>query len=180
MRSDLGGNDDEPRVPMEEREDSAQSHNHRTMSPAFAFNTPPQPDLSCPSISMASFLRSAALPGTGEDILLPPFIEPLPTRLRKEDWQYLSAKDCFSFPPLALERVILQRFVDYIYPLLPVVDIEQVIAAITDQSQSQVSLLVYHALMSAGLAAVEDGVLVQYDYQSKAAARNVFYTKTKV
>ncbi|OAP65107.1 hypothetical protein AYL99_01079 [Fonsecaea erecta] len=145
-------------------------------SPAFTFHDTPRqnlhPEITAPALS--------ALAKLATDIDLPAFIKPFPDTLQSEDWQYLCAKKCFDFPHPDFERVILQRFAEFVHPLLPVVDVPDVVAAIAGESPTKISLLLYHTLIGAGLAATELDEIKRYGYESKAAARNSFYSKAKV
>lgn len=115
------------------------------------------------------------------NIQLPSFIKPLSMSLRSEEWDFLSARRCFAFPPLVFQRIIINRYMQYIYPLLPVISIDNYITILTGKTfKGRVSLALYHALMGAGLAAVEEDIISEYGYDSKAAARDDFYSKAKV
>ncbi|KAH0847266.1 hypothetical protein FOPE_00342 [Fonsecaea pedrosoi] len=145
-------------------------------SPAFTFTDTPQqsrnPEITAPALSCLAKLAT--------DIELPPFVKPFPETLQAEDWQYLCAKKCFDFPDPGFERLIFQRFTEFVQPLLPIVDVPDIISAIEGQSPTKISLLLYHTLIGAGLAAVELDEIRRYGYESKAAARNSFYSKAKV
>ncbi|EXJ68570.1 uncharacterized protein A1O5_08364 [Cladophialophora psammophila CBS 110553] len=144
-------------------------------SPAFAFHDTPRqnlnPEITAPALSCLAKLAT--------DINLPPFIKPFPDTLQAEDWQYLCAKKCFDFPPPDFEKIIFQRFAEFVHPLLPLVDVPDVLSTISGESPTKISLLLYHTLIGAGLAAVELDEIKRYGYESKAAARNNFYSKAK-
>ena len=134
-------------------------------------NASPELNAATPSTADAASLRHPPLPR---------YIKPLSSELRTEDWEYLSAKRCFSFPPFTFERCIIERFIGFVYPFLPVLDMDEFVAIITGKSHKQVSLVLYHAVMGAGVAAVDVDTIVQHGYASKIAARDDFYTRAKV
>jgi hypothetical protein len=112
---------------------------------------------------------------------LPAFVKPLSGSLRPEAWDYLVARSCFTFPPLALQKLVVSRYIEYVYPLLPVTSIEDHLTIYSGKPTNRgVSLTLYHALMGAGLAAVEDEAILRFGYTSKAAARCEFYTRARV
>jgi hypothetical protein len=112
---------------------------------------------------------------------LPAFVKPLSGSLKPEAWDYLVAKSCFTFPPLALQKLVMKRYIEYVYPLLPVTSIEDHVSIYSGKPMnSGVSLTLYHALLGAGLAAVEDEAILRFGYPSKAAARGEFYTRARV
>lgn len=159
--------------------DSPQVESEFSMSPSpFTFSGTTQPNLS-PDVTLSSFIK-AALPIASQDVILPAFIKPLAEIVSPEDLQYLSSKRCFSFLPLAFQKIILHRFVEFVHPLLPIFDVDELVTIISGESQNQMSLLLYHAVMGAGLAAVETEVIQRYGFISKAAARNDSYCKAKV
>jgi hypothetical protein len=133
-----------------------------------------QPDPSRLDIGFPPF------PTWPKDVSLPTFVKPLSTSLRAEEWQYLCAKRCFTFPPVPFQKIIIDRFMEYVYPLLPVLYIDDYVTIGTGKPLKRVPLTLYHALLGAGLAAVEDEIISQYGYSSKAAARNEFYSNAKV
>lgn len=138
-------------------------------------------------MDMTSFLR------TGEPILeesdgtsdgtpggLPNFIQQLPKDLTVEESQYLAAKQCFTFPPAPFQREVLLKFLEFGYPFLPIVNPDQISAVALGHPRRPIPLLLYHALMGAGLAAVDLHTLNKYGYASKCEARLAFYCKAKV
>lgn len=135
------------------------------------------PRLNTNSLDTLAAVSSSAR--IAQDIILPPFIKQLPDTLHLEDWEYLRAKRCFDFPPPDFEKIVLQRFADFVHPLLPVVDIEEISAIVSGEPRPRISILLYHTLIGAGLAAVELDDIVKHGYDNKAAARNSFYSKAK-
>lgn len=110
---------------------------------------------------------------------LPSYIKPLSSDLDFEDLMYLQKCGCFSFPPQELVLVILRRYAQFVHPLVPVLDLDEFIGIVQGTISKRVSLLLYHAVMCAGLAAVDTDTILQFNYASKAAARRKMYTKAK-
>ena len=97
-----------------------------------------------------------------------------------EDWRYLAKRGCFRFPPSELEKVVLSRYAEFLHPLVPILDLDDFIGIVCGKTQKQISLLLYHAVICAGLAAVDTETILKYGYDSKPAARKEYYTKAKV
>lgn len=82
---------------------------------------------------------------------LPPFIKPIPKHLQPEDVEYLHVKGAFLIPEPELCHQLLQGYIDYIHPWLPLVDVHAFVASIEDPSRhGPVSLLLFTAVMFAG------------------------------
>lgn len=111
---------------------------------------------------------------------LPHFIKPLPPELGDKDWRYLKDCGCFSFPSPGLEKVALRKYAKYVDPLVPVLGLDEFVGSIQCGGAKKVSLLLYHAVLCAGLAAVDLATIREYGYPSKSAARRTFYSRAKV
>lgn len=111
---------------------------------------------------------------------LPDFIEPFPVE-NPDDLEVLRRKSIFVLPPRALQRAIMDRFSYYVHPLLPILDLPAFSSAIGDgQPEQRVSLLLYHAVMFAGVGAMESDTALRLGYMSKMNMRKMFYEKAKV
>ena len=108
------------------------------------------------------------------------FIKPLPASLDADDLRYLGARGCFTFPSAELEKIVIRRYAEFIHPLVPVLDLDEFIGIIFGDLPKKVSMLLYHAVMCAGLAAVEIHTIQEHGFDSKPAARKQYYTKAKV
>ncbi|KAJ9612471.1 hypothetical protein H2200_004068 [Cladophialophora chaetospira] len=111
---------------------------------------------------------------------LPHYIKPLPGSIDKDDLRYLRARGCFTFLPTELEKIVLCRYAEFIHPLVPVLDLDEFIGIVLGNLPKKISILLYHAVMCAGLAAVEVSTIHEYGFDSKPAARKQYYTKAKV
>ncbi|OAP59607.1 hypothetical protein AYL99_06905 [Fonsecaea erecta] len=110
---------------------------------------------------------------------LPDFIEAFPLR-SPNDLEFLRQRSVFVLPPPPLQHVIMERFAEFVHPLLPVVDLPRFREAIFGEKPGQrVSLLLFHAVMFAGVGAVESEVVLRQAYMSKTTARQTFYEKAK-
>ncbi|KIW33427.1 uncharacterized protein PV07_00279 [Cladophialophora immunda] len=111
---------------------------------------------------------------------LPRFIKSLPSHLDEDDLRYLQARGCFTFLSADLEKIVIRRYAEFIHPLVPVLDFDEFVDIVFGDLQKKLSLLLYHAVMCAGLAAVDIQTILDHGFESKVAARKQYYTKAKV
>ncbi|KIW90287.1 uncharacterized protein Z519_08931 [Cladophialophora bantiana CBS 173.52] len=110
---------------------------------------------------------------------LPDFIEAFPLR-GPGDLEFLRQRAVFALPPQQLQRVIMDRFTEFVHPLLPILDLPTFRSVIFGEKPGQrVSLLLFHAVMFAGVGAVESDIVLRQAYMSKTTARQTFYEKAK-
>lgn len=75
-------------------------------------------------------------------------------------------------PPQKLRNAIISRYVEFVYPQLPVVDIHDILNAIaTNGTQGKVSLLLFQSILLAGSAYVDIEYVFEAAYRSRLALR---------
>ncbi|CRK42713.1 hypothetical protein BN1723_016064, partial [Verticillium longisporum] len=112
---------------------------------------------------------------------LPAFVKPLPARIASEDVKYLHTKGALSLPPLPLQTALLQAYVEYVHPYMPLLDLREFLGAVNarDGLCGQVSLFLYQAIMFAATAFVDMKALKEAGYSTRKAARRSFFSKTR-
>jgi len=112
---------------------------------------------------------------------LPPYLKPLPARIAGDEVIYLSKKGALTIPPTPLRNALLQSFIEYIHPFMPIIDIQDLVESIdrTDGA-NQISLLVFQAIMFSGVASVDIKRLKAAGYSNRREARREFFQKTRV
>lgn len=112
----------------------------------------------------------------------PAFIRPLPTSLvSADDWDYLYRKDALTLPPAPLRAQLLSHFVQHVYPLMPIVDIEEFLTRIAQNDPARrISLLLFQAVMFASVAFVPAASLRQYGFPGRKAARKIFFQRARL
>ncbi|KAH0840706.1 hypothetical protein AYO21_00640 [Fonsecaea monophora] len=129
---------------------------------------------------------SRSRPLLDDDVVIPDFIKPLSNKVGEDDRDYLIAKGVFQLPTAEFQSIILQHYAEYVHPLLPLLDLSEVLDTVSaaggrsDNKEKQVSLLLYWSILCAGLAATERQVILNHSYGSKAEVRYSFYKKAKV
>lgn len=113
---------------------------------------------------------------------LPAFLRPLPTKIAAEDVKYLQIKGALSVPTLPLQNALLQAYVEYVHPYMPLMDLNNFLGIINtrDGQNGQTSLFLYQAVMFAASAFVDMKYLREGGYTTRKAARKSFFQKTRV
>ncbi|KAM0083645.1 hypothetical protein ACKRZS_004149 [Fusarium odoratissimum] len=119
------------------------------------------------------------VPSLGDQV--PPGFKPLPTKVAAEDVTYLRSKGALSVPSVPLQSALLQAYVEYVNPYMPL-ELFPFLNAINagDGRAEKVSLLMYQAVMFAATAFVDIEVLLEAGYANRKAARKSFFQKTRL
>ncbi|KAF4338137.1 cutinase transcription factor 1 beta [Fusarium beomiforme] len=118
------------------------------------------------------------VPSLGNQV--PPGFKPLPTKVAAEDVRYLRSKGALSVPSVPLQSALLQAYVEYVNPCMPL-ELFPFLNAVNagDGRGEKVSLLMYQAVMFAATAFVDIEVLLEAGYANRKAARKSFFQKTR-
>ncbi|WYZ38597.1 hypothetical protein EsH8_III_000511 [Colletotrichum jinshuiense] len=113
---------------------------------------------------------------------LPAFVKPLPAKIAQEDVTYLHTKGALTLPALPLQNALLQAYVEYVHPYMPLLELYDFLAVINAQDGlcGQISLFLYQAVMFAATAFVDMKVLREAGYPTRKAARKAFFQKTRL
>ncbi|KAI9375972.1 hypothetical protein BJX61DRAFT_539288 [Aspergillus egyptiacus] len=113
------------------------------------------------------------------EMYLPGFIKPLHVQ-NAADLAILQQRSIFTLLP-RLQQVVLKTYEEFLHPLVPIVDLAQFRNAINGgSSEVRISLLLYHAVMFAGLSVVDGGIIQRLSHTTKLVAREMAYEKAKV
>ncbi|KAF5630700.1 cutinase transcription factor 1 beta [Fusarium tjaetaba] len=112
----------------------------------------------------------------------PAFLRPLPNKIAPEDVDYLKIKGALSVPTLPLQNALLQAYVEYVHPYMPLMDLNNFLGIINsrDGKNGQTSLFLYQAVMFAASAFVDMKYLREGGYTTRKAARKSFFQKTRL
>lgn len=110
---------------------------------------------------------------------MPEFVTKPSPDIDQEDLAYLAARGVFDLPPTAALRKIFQCYLDYVYPLLPILDIHDLLHAVYGHA-SQVSLPLLYGIMLAASAFVDENTLDQTGYRSLFEWRSSLRRKLRV
>lgn len=118
----------------------------------------------------------------GPTSLLPSFIKPLPSTMNKPTIEYLLSNGVFSLPSLSLQKALLQAFLEFVLPSMPILEWQSFLNAINDHESGHgsVSLLLFHAVMFSATTFVELEHLLEEGYSNRGEAQEACFLKTKV
>lgn len=128
------------------------------------------------------FAGNSATPNqTGYDGELPSFIKALPAHLTVEDVAYLRHKGIFQIPATGCRNEILRAYFHFVYPLMPLLDVETFLGPmLAGESSEKISLMLLYAVLCSGAAHIEIGVLQALGYESRKSARKAFFDRARV
>lgn len=112
---------------------------------------------------------------------LPVYIRPILPSVRAEDVDLLERQGALTLPHVELRDQLLRCFVLYVYPFMPIVDLEDLFHALEGHEDApRISLTLFQAIMFAGTAFVDLHLLLDAGYANRRAARCAYYRKLKV
>ncbi|KAH1878096.1 hypothetical protein KXX01_005105 [Aspergillus fumigatus] len=114
-------------------------------------------------------------------VLLPDYIRGLPSRLQREDIEYLSMKGALTVPDVGLRNELLKAYIHYVHTYMPLLDLEEFLQTIVQNDGiHRMSLLLFQAVMFAGTAFIDLKHLHAAGYPSRKAARKVFFQRARL
>ncbi|CAG8214255.1 unnamed protein product [Penicillium salamii] len=112
---------------------------------------------------------------------LPDYIRGLPARLLKEDIDYLAVKGALTIPEPTLRNELLKSYIHYVHTYMPLLDLEEFLQTIVqNDGVHRISLLLFQAVMFAGVAFIDMKHLQAAGYQTRKAARKVFFQRARL
>jgi hypothetical protein len=129
------------------------------------------------SSTMSYFPQQSGRP----NVVLPPFIRPIPPRILMEDLGFLQSKGAFLIPETGFRNELLRCYVQYVYPFMPIIDLQDFLSTIEkNQPTDTMSLLLFQAVMFAATAYIDMRYLLAQGYMTRKAARKSFFEKVKL
>ncbi|OBU00226.1 hypothetical protein VE01_01652 [Pseudogymnoascus verrucosus] len=115
------------------------------------------------------------------DGFLPAYIQPLPTCMAAEDMMHLWNKGATVIPEIAFRNELLWSYIEFVHPYMPLLDVHDFLQIVNKGTgeNGRVSLLLFQAVMFAGVAFVDKSYLTAAGYPTRRAARKAFYLKTR-
>jgi hypothetical protein len=113
---------------------------------------------------------------------LPAYIKPLPQRMSTADIDYLFAKGALSLPEVSIRNALLQSYIEYVHPYMPLVELHKVLETIDKGTgeDGDLSLLLFQSIMFAATAFVDSSYLRAAGFSNRKAARKAFFQKARV
>lgn len=113
---------------------------------------------------------------------LPDYLKPLPQRMTSVDIDYLYAKGALALPTIETRNALIRSYLDHVHPMMPLLEVHELLRIIDDGTgqYGRISLLLFHAIMFAGTAFVDEKYLKEAGYHNRRAARKAFFQKARV
>ncbi|KAK3071754.1 hypothetical protein LTR53_008082 [Teratosphaeriaceae sp. CCFEE 6253] len=132
------------------------------------------------SADVAPMLPNMLSPGSSSHSL-PVYIKPLPSRFGRDDMLYLEKKGALTVPAVPLRDELLKCYARFVHPYMPLLNLHDLIRTVDRSDGSDaVSLLLFQAVMFAGVATVDMRYLKAAGYDSRRDARRDFFQKTRI
>jgi hypothetical protein len=113
--------------------------------------------------------------------VLPDYIRPLPAKFLEVDIDFLQAKGALDIPEVELRNELLKSYIQYVHPFMPLLDLDEFLGIILrGDASSQLSLLLFQAVMFAGTAFVNIRHLHAAGYDTRKEARKAFFRRARV
>jgi hypothetical protein len=127
----------------------------------------------------ASSLRLLQSPALVEP--LPAFITPLSSsRISAIDLDFLRLKGALTIPEPDLQLEIIRGYLFSVHPFMPMLDYRTFIRAVTQNREDcRISLLLFQAVMFAGLHSLQLPTIRRLGFESAKQAREVFFDRAK-
>ncbi|KAF5558544.1 cutinase transcription factor 1 beta [Fusarium napiforme] len=112
---------------------------------------------------------------------LPQYIRPLAPHLKPIDTEYLTGKGCLRIPDDDLQRELFRLYILYVHPFMPVVDLPDFLSSVARRdASSQVSLLLFQAIMFAAVVYLDSDYCTERGYENRKAMRKDFFEKARL
>lgn len=95
---------------------------------------------------------------------------------------YLYSRGAFVLPPVHLQNILVQAYIESIYPYMPSIDLHDFLHIIDnrDGSAGRISLLLYQAVMFAATAFIDSRDLIDAGYSSRKEMRKYYFGRVRV
>lgn len=125
--------------------------------------------------------NNLASPERPRDHAVPNFIADCSSRLDMDSYAFLKAKGVWELPPLNVLASAIQGFVDYIYPLTPLIDLQKELEAIaSDGASGKISLSLLYGLTLAGIPFMASSQLQSAGYSTRSAFSKTINRRLRV
>ncbi|KAJ3545115.1 hypothetical protein NM208_g2675 [Fusarium decemcellulare] len=113
---------------------------------------------------------------------LPGYVKPLTTRIAVDDLAFLQSKGALTLPSQECRDELLWCFFEYVYPLMPILDIDEFLRIIEnpDGKSGRISLLLLQAVLFAGSAFVKIDHLKDSGFLTRRQARKAMFQRVRL
>jgi len=115
------------------------------------------------------------------DLRLPPFIKPLPQNMDLDNAAFLRSKGAFVVPEEEFRAEILRSYIFSVHSFMPILDLGDFVNAILHKEHGdKVSLMLFQAVMFAGLSSMKQGIIQRMGYATTKQARKAFFSRVRL
>ncbi|OAG42859.1 hypothetical protein AYO21_02810 [Fonsecaea monophora] len=112
------------------------------------------------------------------NIVLPPYLRPVPNHIANEDLVYLEKKKAFEIPATIQRNELIRCYIQYVHPLSPIIDLRDFLRAIDQHEPSEpISLMLLQAVMFAGTTFIDMTYVT--GYEDRHAYQKAYFQKVK-
>ncbi|KAF5017654.1 hypothetical protein F66182_10404 [Fusarium sp. NRRL 66182] len=112
---------------------------------------------------------------------LPLYVRPLPSHLTPIDIEYLASKGALKIPDEKLQCELFRLYYQFVHPFMPILDLSTFLLSVTRRdASSRVSLLLFQAVMFAGVAYLDTENCVVRGYESRRSMRKDFFERVRL
>ncbi|KAI1627055.1 fungal-specific transcription factor domain-containing protein [Exophiala viscosa] len=114
------------------------------------------------------------------EVGLPTFIKPPHRDFDQDELDFLRRRGALSIPEEPLRGQLILACLLYVYPLMPIMDVQEFLDAVEGRSDRRVSLIFFQAVMLAGVTFTDIEYLRDAGFEGRLAARAYFSKKVKL
>lgn len=119
--------------------------------------------------------------GVAESPPLPALITPLSSPIASEDLEYLVRKGALTVPDHDLRIEILRAYLFSVHPFMPILDYRVFVhAVLSNRPDHRIGLLLFQAVMFAGLHSLSPATIHRLGFESAKEARVVFFNRVRL
>ena len=98
-----------------------------------------------------------------------------------EDVAHLSRKGALAIPPQEFRNELLRAYIEFVHPYMPLIELHELLSIVNlgTGETGKISLLLFQAIMFAGVAFVDMSYLTKAGYPTRKSARKAFYLKAR-
>ncbi|KIV81005.1 hypothetical protein PV11_08459 [Exophiala sideris] len=109
--------------------------------------------------------------------------EPRAPHMRTEKLRYLKTAGAFDVPRVSTTKVLLEAFINSVYPFFPVLDLRRFLKTTllfrAYESEPDVSFLLFHSVLAAGLAHVDPAMFKEAEGDTRDEFREILLGRVK-
>jgi hypothetical protein len=123
----------------------------------------------------------ASTPSSSPSLCLPMYIKPLPDSLELQDLDYLRSKGAFDLPDENLRIEILRSYMLGVHVFMPILNLRETLQTIAaSDGQKRISLLLFQAIMFAGVAHLPEDSAPDTGFVTLKEARKEYFARVRL